>query len=1124
MISYRLVLGTALVTAVISAAAAAALASFATGALPRAVHRQLGVAPGTSILVTGTVNAAQAAQDGQAVSRRLRAALRPAPVTITSGRYSNALGAAGPPGHSPAAAATGTPSAPATTATVSATGAAAGPGVILLAEAAALDGQRDHAVLTAGQWPGPPAARQPVPAAVPAVVAARLRLAPGTVLRLRDRNTGAPVTLRITGIFRARAPQSRYWQLSPAGPGGFRASAGFLSYGPLLVDPAAFAAGGLATGGAGWLAAPATGRIPASGLTALADRVSGTVGVLTTDSALGGLAVRTSLPAVLTGLSRSQTAAQSLLAIEGLQLLLLAAAALALAASLLAGQREGETALLSARGGARWQLARLNGPESVLLAVAAAAAGALGGGWLAGQLARSGSLRAAGLRLPAGSANAWWAAAAVGVLGAVLLIWPALRPPSPGAARSRRGRQARVAGIARAGADVALVVIALIAGWQLRRYLAVSPGAQGGLGLDPFLIAAPVLALAAGTVLLLRLVPVAARLGDWAASRGRQLPAAMASWEISRRPVRQGACVLLVVLATATSTLALAQHQSWRRSAADQAAFRAGADLRVDLAVPASLAQAGRLASAPGVTGVLPLARSADATSTGVVLAVSARAAPATVLLRPDLAPAGPASLWRRLQRPPAGLAVPGRPSRLVLTAALARKAGTGRRKTRAATGTLRVSLDLTDATGAAYQVPAGTLPPDGRVHRLTAVIPGRQAAYPLLVTGLVAGYTLPRRRPPLATLEISGLAADGGPPAAGSGGGRGLARFADGQALLHWATPMSAPGLDLAVNLAQSPGSPPAGAQGPVLPTVRGRALVLAFSPGYGASANPGGGPPSAIQGTLTLTPALPARPVPALATRGYLNTSGAQVGDILTLNYGPATVHAKIVAAVSAFPTVLGGGGALIIDLPTLQSVLTAQSQGPLPVPEWWLRSPGPAGSAGPGAQSPPGLPGLPAGARVTSRAALTARLLADPLSGLPQQALPAIALAAVVIAGIGFSVSVTAGVTERRAQSALLAALGVSRAARAGQLCLEQLMLSVPAAAAGVLLGGGLARLLVRAVTLTSNATVPIPPVLIETLWVTAVALAAAVAAVPVLAAALTITRRPDPAAELRAAEAT
>ena len=116
-----------------------------------------------------------------------------------------------------------------------------------------------------------------------------------------------------------------------------------------------------------------------------------------------------------------------------------------------------------------------------------------------------------------------------------------------------------------------------------------------------------------------------------------------------------------------------------------------------------------------------------------------------------------------------------------------------------------------------------------------------------------------------------------------------------------------------------------------------------------------------------------------------------------------------------------------------------------------------------------------------------------------------------------------SVTASVRERRAQSALLAALGVSRASRAGQLCLEQLMLSAPAAAAGVLLGAGLARLLVRAVTLTTSASLPVPPVLIVIPWAGAIALAVAVAAVPVLAAAATIARRPDPAAELRAAEA-
>lgn len=80
----------------------------------------------------------------------------------------------------------------------------------------------------------------------------------------------------------------------------------------------------------------------------------------------------------------------------------------------------------------------------------------------------------------------------------------------------------------------------------------------------------------------------------------------------------------------------------------------------------------------------------------------------------------------------------------------------------------------------------------------------------------------------------------------------------------------------------------------------------------------------------------------------------------------------------------------------------------------------------------------------------------------------------------------------------------------------------MLSLPAAVAGLLLGAGLARLLIQAVTLTTTAAAPVPPVLIEIPWGPAAGLAAAVAVIPVLAAALTIVRRPDPAAQLRAAE--
>src|SRR5207302_1231532 len=75
-----------------------------------------------------------------------------------------------------------------------------------------------------------------------------------------------------------------------------------------------------------------------------------------------------------------------------------------------------------------------------------------------------------------------------------------------------------------------------------------------------------------------------------------------------RRPQRQGGPVLLVVLAVATGTLALAQHQSWHQSQLDRAAFATGADVRVNLAAPLTPGRAGALAHAPGVLGAMPVA------------------------------------------------------------------------------------------------------------------------------------------------------------------------------------------------------------------------------------------------------------------------------------------------------------------------------------------------------------------------------------------------------------------------------------------------------------------------------------------------------------------------------------
>jgi len=188
----------------------------------------------------------------------------------------------------------------------------------------------------------------------------------------------------------------------------------------------------------------------------------------------------------------------------------------------------------------------------------------------------------------------------------------------------------------------------------------------------------------------------------------------------------------------------------------------------------------------------------------------------------------------------------------------------------------------------------------------------------------------------------------------------------------------------------------------------------------------------------------------------------------------------------------------------------VLASGQVMPLPVTRWWLRT------------ADGRVPPLPAGLglSVADRASQQSALLRDPLLTGPRQAMLAVGVAAVLLGVLGFSISVAASLRSRRTQSAVFAALGVGKNAQAGQLCLEQCALSLPAATAGLLAGIGLAQLLVPAITLTAGAAAPVPWALVIVPLGPAVALALVTAAVPVAAAALTVARRPDPAVQLRA----
>ena len=1071
MNAHRLVVVAAALTIVVAAALATALAVFSSQALPRAVRHDLSHASGTALAMNGTVPASQAAQYTALLPGMIGPVLDGTPFAFYQAKWSDPLGFV--PGALPA-----TP-----------TSAGNQP----IAEAAELGGITGQAALVSGHWPGAPAQGQPIPAALPTTAAALLHVTVGDVLRMQDRVSRSYVRFVITGLYRPRQVTSDYWALDDVALAGQSTSSGFTTYGPLTVPPAAFA-GALTVDSGSWLALPQAASIPASELTSVAANIGGLQQELENAQSLNDLALSTNLPAVLEGTASNLDVARSLLAICAVLLGLLAAAALLATSRLLADQREGESAMLAARGATRWQLLRLTALEAIPLAVLSAAAGGAVGVPLARLLTQTGAVP---------FRDVWPAAAAVAGGALLIMLVPALSTVTPGTARARRGRAASVSGITRAGIDVGLVLLAVVAGWELRHYSAVSAGASGNYSVDPVIVIAPALALAGGTVLALRLLPAGGRAGDRLAARGRRLTAALASWQISRQPIRQGGAALLIVLAVATGTLALSQRQSWTRSDHDQAAFGSGADVRVETSQPLSAAQAATLVGLPGVRHAMPVAVFPQA-SGGETLAIGAGQAANVALLRADQTPLPEADLFRKIRPGTAapGVALPGRPQEVQLTARIG-PASLG-------LAPVLVSISVQDADGDVYQFNAGTLPADGKDHTLAVPLAGATAGsgaqpgalYPLRLTAISLTYTMPGARPRApATFAVDSVS-----------GGPGSAPVA-GSALHNWLAAATSPELS---GVRQTFGtSGPSGVPGVSSSAARGSAWSVAFGLGYGLAASGFPGvPPSTMQAQLALAGTSPVEALPGLATQRFLATSHARVGSIVQTDVNGAIFSVRIVQAVSSFPTVSAGSGALILDLGGVQDQLASSALQAAQVTQWWLAT----------SRMPPGLAAsLPPGSAVVSTQGVAAGLLSDPLSTVPQQGLLAVAIAAAVLAITGFCVSIAAGVRQRRAENALLAALGVPPRVAAGQLCLEKLMLSLPSAVAGLVLGGVLAELLVPAITLSPSATVPVPPVLIQFGWSQTLPLALAVAVVPVLAAGLTITRRPDAAAALRAAEA-
>ena len=427
MTAYWVVLAAVALTTLVAAVVGATLAAFAGQALPQAVRHELTTAGGTSISATAPVSGgAAAAQATATLKTAVGAALPGIPFAFWQASWSDPLGFAPGALRSPA-------SAPA--------------GSTLLLTATAMQDIKARATLVAGQWPtapGPAGAGQPIPAALPATAAALLHLSVGDVVRLSDRVSNTPVTFRITGLVARRQlpAATAYWLLDPVPASGSASVGGFTTFGPLLVDPAAFGAA-LPVSSATWAAQPDMAAFTDTDLGQVAADVSALQSSVASSAEssgaqLTGVQLTTGLAGVLSGTAENLTVARSLLAISAVQLLVLAVAALLAIARLLAAQRASETELLTARGATRWQLTRLTATEVIPLSCVAALVGAFAGirlaQVLAGTLYRGGTGTGG---ISAGAAGTWLdalgATVAVAVIAGAVLLYPVLRP-APGAA------------------------------------------------------------------------------------------------------------------------------------------------------------------------------------------------------------------------------------------------------------------------------------------------------------------------------------------------------------------------------------------------------------------------------------------------------------------------------------------------------------------------------------------------------------------------------------------------------------------------------------------------------------------------------------------------------------------
>ena len=931
----------------------------------------------------------------------------------------------------------------------------------------------DHARLTAGRWPAGQLGDGSWETAVPEFTAQQLGLQVGSRVALQGTSgrqvggTASGMSVVVVGTFTPTVTDAATWNrdlLAGAGysPAWQKPGSGgrvmLPTYGPFVVDPAAILAGSDGLSQVSLVARPDLTDATAAALRTV--RASLPAASRTLADALGDR-VRTS--SVTSGLSRAldaawaqQRATRSVVLVLALMGTMLAGAALGLAGLIVSGRRHTETGLLVARGAGRaQQVAAATGESLVLALVSTALAVPLSVALYQG-VTRLPLLVHAGITGHAGVTSGLVVSVLAGsLLLALILVVPAFR------STEHQGRsRSRLRGVAaRSGGDLLLVGLATVSYLQLRDH-----ASDQGAGVDPVLVAAPVLFLLAVSVVALRAVPWVARAAERYARRSRRLVVPLAAWEVARRP-QSMVIGLLLVLGTAAGTFGVSFDHTWSVSQTDQADARVGTALSVNLAPLPTLAQGTALAGATEgspspvthrTIGVGAWSGSASAGGSGGAVLVAVDTTRASTLLRGRL-PAG--ETWAGLT---AGLA----PSTPVASVPIASDAdgvqiaitGTGSAGGRPMHVVPTVVVQ--DAWGNRSSLVGTTVALDGQQHLVTLPFPAspRPIEGRLTVVGMDLAAAAEAGVDP-SNLELSSALSvtveipDGGRQSSSSAA--------------EWTLSLpsaSLPSVTAATVRAEG---------GNGVTTVTTEATIatnlLSVTPAE-----------------IMLTPFAAPDEVPVVVSEDLARETNSWPGTELGLTVGSATVRARVVATAPYVPSAVGHPAILADEDLLSRAVLTQLERGNL-TDVWWLGS----SDDTPGTVARVRALGL---GEPVSASATAESLSSGPLRVGIRAALGLLVVAAVLLAVAGMVLHTVASLEARSVEIARLLGIGISRRAVVASHVVQYAAVNLLVVGAGAVAGGVVAAVVGPHLALSETGQVPVPAPIAVIPWAEEIVLVA------------------------------